>query len=290
MWERKYPSGEIKVYTSAELNGFGKRYHDIMVKTGQGIKPENRTKEQINLVNKIVTSMVPVLETIAFGLLDKGYSTPPSFPFAFSLRGITEEVHYTPRIDVIHEGIAKVIENFQKYDPYRFNGSVYTFVLFQAGEMMRRHIIKNIPNGPAITRKIKKNRKIGRSKEEVYENLPYINPVSLTSILYGDKDEMRYVALERDYLTSNENPEEEVISKMTGEHIPKVVEELLSVLNPRERTILECRRGLNGYEKMTLVVLGRKFGISKERVRQIESKAEDKLGKIASRNLVSLLR
>lgn len=291
MLEREYSRERIKIHTSVELNEFGKRYHDIMVETGRGTKKENRNEEQINLVNKIVTSMLPVLEKVAFDLLTKGYSTFPSSSLTFGLKGInTGGERYNPRIDVIHEGLAKVIENFQKYDPHRFNGSVYAFVLFQAGEMMRRYIIKNIPNGSAIISKIKKNREIGLSKEEVFENLPHIKQISLTDILYGDKEGTRNVALERDYLTSNETPEEEVISKITREHIPKVVEELLSILNPRERTILEYRNGLNGYKKMTLEALGRMFGISNERVRQIESNAKHKLERKAPRDLVGLLR
>ncbi|HLC42782.1 MAG TPA: sigma-70 family RNA polymerase sigma factor [Methylomirabilota bacterium] len=47
--------------------------------------------------------------------------------------------------------------------------------------------------------------------------------------------------------------------------------ELLPQLRPKERLVLECRFGLNGREPMTLEAIGRELGLTKERVRQIES-------------------
>jgi RNA polymerase primary sigma factor len=55
--------------------------------------------------------------------------------------------------------------------------------------------------------------------------------------------------------------------------------ELIEMLKPRERNILQMRYGLDGQIPETLDELGTKFGISKERVRQIEKKAMEKLRK-----------
>ena len=48
-------------------------------------------------------------------------------------------------------------------------------------------------------------------------------------------------------------------------------------LTDRERTILVDRFGLTGNEEMTLEEIGRKMGLSRERVRQLEREAKGKL-------------
>jgi RNA polymerase primary sigma factor len=57
----------------------------------------------------------------------------------------------------------------------------------------------------------------------------------------------------------------------------ETVRGMLGRLNDRERQILVSRYGLNGSTEMTLEQLGRELGITKERVRQIESRAQEKL-------------
>lgn len=51
------------------------------------------------------------------------------------------------------------------------------------------------------------------------------------------------------------------------------VEEVLSTLNPREARILRLRFGLHNGRPYTLEEVGRKFGLTRERIRQIEGKA-----------------
>lgn len=55
------------------------------------------------------------------------------------------------------------------------------------------------------------------------------------------------------------------------------VDYLLDLLEPRERDVLCYRFGVRGFEQQTLSQTGRKFDISKERVRQIETRALSKL-------------
>ena len=57
-------------------------------------------------------------------------------------------------------------------------------------------------------------------------------------------------------------------SRLTG-----TVRELLAGLAPRERTILSLRFGLSGEEPATLGQIGEQLGLSRERVRQLESAA-----------------
>ena len=288
-----YNKKMLEIYTSAELNAFGKRYHGIMVKTGRGIITEDRTNgtitddrtdEQINLVNKIVTSMLPVLERVAYSLTTVGsYRKYP-----FNLRSIDVKKVATPIADVVDEGTKCVIKRFHAYNPNRGNkkGSVYNFVIFQAGSGMAVHILKDIPNSAEVLTQIRKRTRNGLCKDEVFGNLPYIYHTSLTDILDGDGERMGKMELEGRYLTSNSNPEEEVIKEQRQELASK----LLCTLNPREREILERRKGLNGYTEMTLERVGGIFGISNERVRQIEVSALKKLRKRAPKELVELVR
>jgi RNA polymerase primary sigma factor len=61
----------------------------------------------------------------------------------------------------------------------------------------------------------------------------------------------------------------------------EAVKGMLGRLDDRERRIIVSRYGINGVSEQTLEQLGRELGITKERVRQIESRAQEKLRKIA---------
>jgi len=56
------------------------------------------------------------------------------------------------------------------------------------------------------------------------------------------------------------------------------IDDMLSVLDARERDILRLRFGLDSaHEPLTLEQIGREFGVSKERIRQLEARAMSKL-------------
>lgn len=57
----------------------------------------------------------------------------------------------------------------------------------------------------------------------------------------------------------------------------KVIEELLPCLNTREKEIIAYRFGLNGREAMILEDIGKKFSVTRERIRQIQDVALRKL-------------
>ncbi len=55
------------------------------------------------------------------------------------------------------------------------------------------------------------------------------------------------------------------------------IKEVLDTLSPKERKILELRYGLNDGIQHTLEEVGQEFGVTRERIRQIEAKVHEKL-------------
>ena len=51
----------------------------------------------------------------------------------------------------------------------------------------------------------------------------------------------------------------------------------MPMLDDRERVVIESRYGLEGETAMTLAQIGTRLGVSRERVRQIERKALNRL-------------
>ena len=71
----------------------------------------------------------------------------------------------------------------------------------------------------------------------------------------------------------NLGPEEEVIN----ESLKKDVETLLSTLTDKEREIIIMRFGLHDVKPMSLKEIGDQYGLTKERIRQIEKRAIEKM-------------
>jgi RNA polymerase primary sigma factor len=61
------------------------------------------------------------------------------------------------------------------------------------------------------------------------------------------------------------------------------IDGLLSVLDERERRIIDERFGLNGRQPMTLEDVGRQFGVTRERIRQLQNVALGKMRRALSK-------
>ena len=70
------------------------------------------------------------------------------------------------------------------------------------------------------------------------------------------------------------NPEEETLETLLKDELKELLHE---VLTDRERRIIQLRYGLEDYHPRTLNEVGEVFGISRERVRQIQKEAINKL-------------
>jgi RNA polymerase primary sigma factor len=98
------------------------------------------------------------------------------------------------------------------------------------------------------------------------------------------------------FVTGHEEMFEAAADNRTDEHeyessvkrMQEAVKGMLGRLDERERKIIISRFGLGGASEQTLEQLGRELGITKERVRQIESRAQEKLRKIAGEEKLDL--
>lgn len=72
------------------------------------------------------------------------------------------------------------------------------------------------------------------------------------------------------------SPEEVLIKK---ELVGQVIEAMYKILEPREIAVMRYRFGLDGGDTRTLQEVGKKYGLTRERVRQIERNAIIKLRK-----------
>jgi RNA polymerase primary sigma factor len=71
----------------------------------------------------------------------------------------------------------------------------------------------------------------------------------------------------------SESPYEIAVENLRRENVRKA----LDVLPEREREVIEMRFGLRGHEARTLEEVGRAFGVTRERIRQIENTTLKKL-------------
>jgi RNA polymerase primary sigma factor len=95
-------------------------------------------------------------------------------------------------------------------------------------------------------------------------------PISL-DIPVGDEGETRL----GDFIEDQRGPEP--VEAISAEDLRAQLQDILESLSRREREVLTLRFGLEAGRPHTLEEVGQKFGVTRERIRQIESKALRKL-------------
>ena len=85
------------------------------------------------------------------------------------------------------------------------------------------------------------------------------------------------VKLQGEIVTDESAPDP--LEALTDKNLREQLGDLLEVLNERERKIIDDRFGLNGLKPMLLEDVGREFGVSRERIRQLQNVALAKMRK-----------
>ncbi|KAG5083836.1 hypothetical protein AAZX31_19G168700 [Glycine max] len=114
-------------------------------------------------------------------------------------------------------------------------------------------------------------RKVGITIEKM-DNLLFAsrNPISMQQTVWADQD-TTFQEITAD--SAIEIPDVTVSKQLMRMH----VHNLLNILSPKERGIIRLRFGIEDGEEKTLSDIGKVFGLTKERVRQLESRALLKL-------------
>ena len=114
---------------------------------------------------------------------------------------------------------------------------------------------------------------MGVEPEKIYQ-IEKINQdtLSLENPIGSDDDEKSTLG---DFIPDDKIPSP--VQESSERILSEQVKEILSDLSPKERKILEMRHGLMDGVYHTLEEVGKEFGVTRERIRQIEAKALEKI-------------
>jgi len=205
-----------------------------------------------------------------------------------------------PLVDLISEGNVGLMKAVERFDPEK-GGKLSTYAAWWIKQSIKRALAnqsKTIRLPVHMVDKIARMRRVSTMLTEEFGREPTVEelaeeiglPVKKVALLrrasqpptsldapVGEDDGTTYSEIIGDEKAINP------LDALDNNTLHGELDGLLDLLDEREHQIIDARFGLNGATPMTLEEVGREFGVTRERIRQLQNLALKKMRKALRR-------